>query len=322
MLAAKHPMETNRMSTVITNPFAHPAFFYRGHAEYLSGTVPFIVEGLAAGEPVAVVVPSHQLDVLRSALGPAARDVRLLDMTVVGRNPGRIIPGVLRAFADNYTDRHVRIIGEPVWPERSAAEYPACAQHEALINDAFTGRRVTILCPYDAANLDEHVLTDAARTHPVLLDDNGTHHSRCFAPAAVVTDYNTPLPPPSHAQAVAVTVTGLPDLRRTAAAFGRRRGLTANRTQDLVLAVTELATNSIEHALSTATVLLGGTGDDVVCQVRDTGHIADPLAGRRPVTVSQHRGRGLLMVNQLADLVRVHTTATGTTVEIHFTAGR
>ena len=48
-------MESNRMSTVITDPFAHPAFFYRGHAEYLSGTVPFITEGLAAGEPVAVV---------------------------------------------------------------------------------------------------------------------------------------------------------------------------------------------------------------------------------------------------------------------------
>jgi anti-sigma regulatory factor (Ser/Thr protein kinase) len=322
MLCVKHPMETNRMSTVITNPFAHPAFFYRGHAEYLSGTVPFITEGLAAGEPVAVAVPSRQLDVLRAALGPAVRDVRLLDMTVVGRNPGRIIPGVLRAFADAHPDSHVRIIGEPIWPERSAAEYPACAQHEALINDAFTGRRVTILCPYDAAHLDDHVLADAARTHPVLVDDNGTHHSRCFAPAEVVTDYNTPLPPPSHARTVTVTITGLPDLRRTVATFGHRRGLSTNRTQDLVLAATELATNSIEHALSTATVLLGGTGNDVVCQVRDTGHIADPLAGRRPATINQHRGRGLLIVNQLADLVRVHTTATGTTVEIHFTAGQ
>jgi anti-sigma regulatory factor (Ser/Thr protein kinase) len=314
-------METNRMSTVITDPFAHPAFFYRGHAEYLSGIVPFIIDGLAAGEPVAVIVPSAQLAVLRSALGPAVRDVLLLDMTVVGRNPGRIIPGVLRAFADEHPDDHVRMIGEPVWPERSAAEYPACAQHEALINDAFSGRRVTILCPYDAARLDEQVLADAARTHPVLVDDNGIRHSRCFAPAEVVTDYNTPLPPPSHALTVAVTITGLADLRRTVTALGRRRGLTADRTQDMVLAVTELATNSIEHALSTATVLLGGTADDVVCQVRDTGHIADPLAGRRPAASDQHRGRGLLMVNHLADLVRVHTTAAGTTVEVHFTAG-
>ncbi len=310
------------MSTVITDPFAHPAFFYRGHAEYLSGTVPFITDGLAADEPVAVAVPSPQLDVLRSALGPAVRDVLLLDMTVVGRNPGRIIPGVLRAFADQHPDHHVRIIGEPIWPARSAMEYPACAQHEALINDAFTGCRITILCPYDAAHLDEHVLADAARTHPVLVDDNGTRDSRCFAPAEVVTDYNTPLPPPSHALTVAVTITGLADLRRTAAAFGLRRGLTADRTQDLVLAVTELATNSIEHALSTATVLLGGTADDVVCQVRDTGHIADPLAGRRPAARGQQRGRGLLMVNYLADLVRVHTTAVGTTIEAHFTADR
>ena len=304
------------------DPFVHPALFYRDTQEYLAGTAAFVREGLAAGEPVAVAVPGPNLALLCGALGADVGRVRLMDMAHEGRNPGRIIPGVLNAFVTSHPGRRVRIIGEPIWAGRSPAEYPACAQHEALINDSFTGRRVTILCPYDAARLDEHVLADAARTHPVLVDDNGTRDSRWFAPAAVVTDYNTPLPPPSHAQTLAVTITGLADLRRRIAAFGHRRGLTSDRTQDLVLAVTELATNSIEHALSTATVLLGGTDDDVVCQVRDTGHIADPLAGRRPATVDQHRGRGLLMVNQLADLVRVHTTAAGTTVEVHFTAGR
>lgn len=134
------------------DPFVHPALFYRGTDEYIAGTVPFIAEGLAKGEPVAVAVPGPQLDLIRQSLGTSAAQVKLLDMTEEGRNPGRIIPGVLRAFADEHRGR-VRIIGEPIWPDRSVVEYPACAQHEALINRAFAGRRATILCPYDTEGL-------------------------------------------------------------------------------------------------------------------------------------------------------------------------
>ncbi|MFC3893088.1 ATP-binding protein [Lentzea rhizosphaerae] len=54
----------------------------------------------------------------------------------------------------------------------------------------------------------------------------------------------------------------------------------------------------------------------LVCEVRDTGHLADPLAGRRPPNPEQLGGRGLLIVNELADLVRVHTTSQGTTLRV------
>jgi anti-sigma regulatory factor (Ser/Thr protein kinase) len=85
-----------------------------------------------------------------------------------------------------------------------------------------------------------------------------------------------------------------------------------------MLVVTELATNSIEHAGSSATVMLGVDGRDVVCQVHDTGHITDPLVGRRPDASGQRRGRGVLMVNHLADLVRLRTTPQGTSIEARF----
>jgi hypothetical protein len=51
-----------------------------------------------------------------------------------------------------------------------------------------------------------------------------------------------------------------------------------------------------------------------VCQVRDGGRLTDPLAGRRPPEVGRSSGLGLLLVNDLADLVRVHTGSDGTTV--------
>ena len=120
--------------------FVHPALLYRSHREYLDGLIPFITAGLEGQEPVAVTVPEPNLRLLSDALGPAAARVTLIDMTEAGRNPGRIIPVVLRAFADRHPERHVRIVGEPIWGGRTATEYPACVQHEALINSAFAGR--------------------------------------------------------------------------------------------------------------------------------------------------------------------------------------
>lgn len=78
-----------------TEPFVHPALFYRGEQEYLEGTVPFIRSGLKDGEPVAVAVPGPNLAILKETLGADAGSVRFIDMTEAGRNPGRIIPNVL-----------------------------------------------------------------------------------------------------------------------------------------------------------------------------------------------------------------------------------
>jgi anti-sigma regulatory factor (Ser/Thr protein kinase) len=55
----------------------------------------------------------------------------------------------------------------------------------------------------------------------------------------------------------------------------------------------------------------------VVCEVSDRGHITDPLAGCRPASVGQLGGRGLLLVNQIADLVRMRSDTDGTTVRIY-----
>ena len=67
-----------------------------------------------------------------------------------------------------------------------------------------------------------------------------------------------------------------------------------------------------------ATVLISHDEQNLVCQVRDSGYLTDPLAGRRPEVPGQLRGRGLLLVNALSDLVRVHTTPKGTTIEVRF----
>lgn len=312
-------------------PFEHPALLYAGEREYLDGTVSFVRAGLAAGDPVAVAVPGENLDLIRAGLGSDADAVRLLDMREAGRNPGRIIPGVLRAFADAQPPgRRVRIIGEPIWAGRTTTEYPACVQHEALINAAFRGRTVSILCPYDTRRLDPHVIADAYATHPTVIHagaDAGIgveRDSGAYAPEDVVARYNEPLPPLRGTPNLALSFSfsfdadSLAPARHLATDEAARLGLTGIRLQDLALVTAELATNSVVHGGGSGTLRVWAEDGYVLCEVHDKGHLADPLAGRRPPTRDQRGGRGLLMVNLVADLVRVYTDGEGTTVRCWF----
>ncbi|MEV6557454.1 sensor histidine kinase [Nocardia sp. NPDC051756] len=299
------------------DPFVHPALFYSNTEEYLAGTVGFIRKGLANDEPVAVSVPGPNLELIRDELGSDADAVRLMDMTVEGRNPGRIIPGVLRAFADSYPTGRVRIIGEPIWAGRSATEYPACVQHEALINAAFTGREVTILCPYDTERLDPTVLVDAHATHPTLIDSSGERASGAYDPDRIVASYNKPLaPPPAIAQVIAFDAGSLTEARHRAGEFAAHAGMLDDRVIDLELVIAETITNSVVHGGGSGTLALWIEGRQLRAQVRDAGHITDPLAGRLPPQPFQFGGRGLLLVNHLTDLVRIHTGVHGTTIQM------
>jgi len=298
--------------------FAHPALFYQGPWEYLSETIPFIREGLAADEPVAVAVPGPRLELLREALGDRAARVRLVDMTVAGRNPGRIIAEVLRAAVDAHPDRHVRVIGEPVWPGRTDLEYPACVQHEALINLAFAGRSATILCPYDVAGLDPTVIADAVATHPTLIQSGTSWPSPGYAPEQVVAEHNRALPEPSDATVIPFDAARLRRARRSSAEYAERAGMADERVDDVLLAVGEMAANSLRHGGGSGVLRLWSDAAHVVFEVADAGVIDDPLVGRTPATPGQLTGRGLLMVNHLADLVRMHTTSDGTVVRAYF----
>lgn len=299
---------------------AHLAFFYHNESDYLGAAIPFVREGLAAGEPVAVAVPGQRLEVLRRGLGSDAADVELIDLATEGRNPARIIPAVLYAFVDAHAGKAVRIIGEPVWPGRSGLEYPACAQHEARINLAFAGASVSILCPYDASRLGPLALGDAGRTHSCLGSaDRGWYDSYGYDPEGILADYNRPLPPPLE------PVTSF-DFDRSCLAKARRftgeevghAGVAADRIPDVVQVVGELAANSIVHGGGSGTLRVWSESRNAVCEVSDSGRIADPLAGHVPAGSSALHGRGLLLVNLLTDLVRVHTTGTGTTIRAYF----
>jgi anti-sigma regulatory factor (Ser/Thr protein kinase) len=86
---------------------------------------------------------------------------------------------------------------------------------------------------------------------------------------------------------------------------------------DLVLAVNELATNTIRHGGGRGVLRVWKTRSRLVCQIDDSGHIADPMAGRRVPRPDVAGGVGLWTVNQLCELVEVRSTQAGTTIRVH-----
>jgi anti-sigma regulatory factor (Ser/Thr protein kinase) len=105
--------------------------------------------------------------------------------------------------------------------------------------------------------------------------------------------------------------------RRFVAEQADRAGLEPDAIDSVMVAVNELATNAVRHGGGSAELAVWIQQDHLVCQLRDGGSLSDPLAGRLPVPPEAPGGRGLLLVNQLCDLVRVHAGPTGTTIRIH-----
>ncbi|UOX89657.1 sensor histidine kinase [Amycolatopsis sp. FBCC-B4732] len=301
-------------------PFRHPALLYRGDAEYLDGVIPFLLEGIDRGEPVVVAVPSRNLLLVEKALDRRAGEVRLIDLSRAGRNPGAILPSMLRALAAEH-EGPVRIVGEPVWAGRTDAEYPACVEHEALMNHAFAGRDTAVLCPYDVEALTPSMLADAERTHSELWGLAGPFVSPRFDPDAVRAELSRPLEPPPGAAERTFDIAQLAALRGYAELWAARHGLRRPRRDDFTLAIAELTTNSVLYGGGTGVLRLWAAGDEVVGEVTDAGTITDPLAGRIPPPASTLGGRGLLLVNRLADLVRTYWIPGRTTTRVHFRCG-
>lgn len=300
--------------------FRHDALFYDGAAGFVDGTLPFVRDGLRAGEPVMVVVGPDHIERLSAGLGADAAEVRFHDMSVVGRNPGRIIP-LWREFVDAHAGSSVRGVGEPVWAGRTAEELVECERHEALINLAF-GADVAmwLTCPYDLATLPESVLGEARRNHPYLLSGGGRRESDGFRG---VEDIATPfdLPLPGRPADAAEMRFGSADDLRAVRAFVRHEaeaaGLTEDRVRDLILAVAEVAANSITHGGGNGTLGIWSDPRTVICEVRDAGRIGDPLAGRHRPALDAGSGFGLWLTHQLCDLVQVRSVPEGTITRLH-----
>jgi anti-sigma regulatory factor (Ser/Thr protein kinase) len=86
---------------------------------------------------------------------------------------------------------------------------------------------------------------------------------------------------------------------------------------DLVLAVGEIASNTFVHTDAGGTLTIWTAGNELVCQVQDSGHIDDPLAGRRRPGPGAGNGHGLWLVHQVCDLVELRSGPGETVIRLH-----
>ena len=250
--------------------------------------------------------PNLDSSALRTRLRTSADRITFADMAVVGRNPGRLI-----SIWDDFMRSHsshsgaVRGVGEPLWGGRSADEVVECEIHESLLNLAFADAdALHIVCPYDAATLPADVVSRATSTH-------GSE------PAAGNGALSAPMrPAPIGAHTRTFRAVDIRALRHELSDLAVHVGLRTSRTEDLVLAANEIATNSIRHGGGAGTLLAWIDGDAVVCEISDEGQITDPLVGRRRPPADAAGGRGLWLAQQLCDLVQVRSDAQGTVVRL------
>jgi len=295
--------------------FCHEAFFYADEDEFLAGAVPFLEEGIASGEVVIAALPEPRRELLRGSLGPLADEVALFPMEEIGHNPGRLI-SAWRCFLRTSAEAPgVRGIGEPAHPGRSAAELEECERHERLVNLAFRQEQaLTVICPYDTSALDDEVLAGAERSHSHCGSPEGKSASPRFTLDGLLEGS---LPQPDRPTlSLGFGRADLRTVRQAVASLARSVGLSSRRNEDFVLAVCEAATNSIRHGGGEGSLAIWRDGEKLVCDIRDAGHITDPLVGRERPPVDQVGGRGLWIANELCDLVQIRSGEQGTHVRL------
>lgn len=106
-------------------------------------------------------------------------------------------------------------------------------------------------------------------------------------------------------------------LRASVAGWAAGAQLGVERIERLVLAVSELASNSVRYGGGRGKLRMWTEAEMLLCEVHDSGRIEEPLVGRVRPTPDQHTGRGLWLVNQLCDLVQIRSSPSGSIVRVH-----
>jgi anti-sigma regulatory factor (Ser/Thr protein kinase) len=301
--------------------FVHEALFYAGPKSFLDGTVPFLREGVARHEAILVVESVAKIEMLRSRLGGDADWILFADMAEVGANPARIIPA-WQDFVSRHagSGRRLRGIGEPIWKGRTPEELIECQRHESLLNVAFAnGEPWYLLCPYDTDALPEDVIDEARRSHAFTTDGNQHDHSSSFRGVEESgAPFAAPLPEPrTQVERLDFSLDELIVVRTLAGRYATRSGLNTQQAFNFVMAINEVATNSVRCGGGKGSLRIWQEADTLVCEIADSGHYDLPLGDRERPNPWGAGPRGLWLANQLCALVQIRSVPDGTVIRLH-----
>ncbi len=302
--------------------FIHDALLYGTPGELVEAVVPFLRDGLAAGDAAVLAVGPENTAVLREALGGDDR-VLVLERHALYRSRTPTAITAFRQLAEKRAapGRRVRVIGEVDFGATSAdrAEWQ---RYESVINHAFAASPLWGLCLFDTARLPAPVLDTARHTHRNLHTPAGRSENPEFVdPAAYLRTLPVPDEPLESTPPVLAedAVTDYAGLRHAV----RDRLATVDGPADLIedylLAVDEMTSNAVRHGVAPIGVRLWVAPRRLVCTVSDAGTgWDDPFAGYGPAHGEDlsHGGMGLWLARQLCDHVAIRRGPTGTSVRL------
>ena len=300
--------------------FVHEAGLYGSEDELLELLVPFVRQGVAAGEPTVLACLPEPARHVRRTVGD------LPGVSVRDDNPYDRPMRTLAAHHRMFTSRlaagvtGMRVVGQ-IPPGRITADWGDWVRYEAAVNHCFAPLPVRSICLYDTRTTAAAVLADVQRTHPYLWSaGRGHHHSPRYAdPAALLADRARRERDPLERRPPDVELTGPSPAtgRQAVARLGEATGLSRDDIDALELAVSETITNALRHGAAPVTLRAWAAPGHVVATVHDTGpgpH--DPFAGLVPADPGVPGGHGLWVVHQLCRRATVAAEPDGCTVRL------
>ncbi|HKH40668.1 MAG TPA: sensor histidine kinase [Solirubrobacterales bacterium] len=317
-------MHSHGEASVPSHEFVHQAMIYGSDEEFMDVALPFVEEGLDTKEPTLVAVDDRHIENLRAALGGTPDGLTIHPVADWYETSAR----TREKFASWASERSAggcgaRLMGEPPWPVGNEARVRDWARHEAVINVAFASLPVTCMCPYDATALPEEVLGHARATHPEIVRGGRSSPSDSYVNpldfcGRLDSTVQAQRRPPS--MELQYELEDLPAVRRLIGSFALDAGMTGSRTEEIVLAANEIATNAVIHGRPPTTLRAWRSDGEIIVDVTDAGDgIRDALAGQLPPPADSLGGRGLWLTRLLCEAVEV-CNAGGCTVTMRATA--
>ncbi|MFK3979079.1 anti-sigma factor RsbA family regulatory protein [Micromonospora sp. NPDC050397] len=287
--------------------YLHEAVYYDSDEELLAVVVPFLLGGVAAGEPTLVALGERNAALVRRHL-PDRTAVTYLAGDGVYARPAAAIRSYRRLLADHVRAGagQIRIIGE-VPPAALGATWDWWARYESAINHAYDDFPLWSMCAYDRRVTPAPVLRDVARTHPRVATPDGNHPTSAeyVDPATFLGEFRpVPADPVQRGTPVVELTDPTPAQARHAVRYADRGVLPREEVDDLSVAVSETVTNALRYGRPPVRVRFWAGVDRIVVTVSDGGSgPQDPYAGLLPTAEAARGGRGLWLVHQLCNHV-------------------
>jgi anti-sigma regulatory factor (Ser/Thr protein kinase) len=282
----------------------HEAGFYGSDDEFRALIVPFVEDGLAAGEPVIIGYDERKADLLRSWL-PDSSAVTFLGGQSLYASPAGTIASYSKLFDGYLTEgaSRIRIAGDVPHPG-NGGRFEGWDRYEAALNTVWDDLPVWALCLYDTATAPAAVLEVVEQTHPrIALPGGSRRGGRGYLDPSDFRGLPVPPDPLERTAPAAEFLAGsAAEARHALDKAGR--GLVADEIlQDLLIGVSEAVSNALLYGQPPVTVRIWAGPGRLVVSVHDQGDgPADHLAGLVPTPhrgTGQGMGLGLWVMHQL-----------------------